>query len=151
MAKKVSDVQVAEFLAEFRDRKPEEQEASPVWQELVSFPQWGIAKFVPDKVRPAPEPAGSDASLPDPRLSASARADITKARAEQRPPVAAATKVSGNTIKTDGGAVNPWADYKCPSLTGALSIALRTNVPPPASFGDPSKWRQTQDGWSRSE
>ena len=156
MAKKVTDAQVAEFLAEFRERKTADQESSPVWQELISFPQWGLAKFVPDKTRPdmndepaprAPDPSHPDPSLPDPRLPASARADITKAKADLAPVVSA--KAGVNTIKTASGAVNPWADYTPPPPDGPVSYGLRTDVPPPASFGDPSRWRRDDNGWHR--
>lgn len=149
MAKKLTDAQVAEFLVDFRERKPEEQERSVVWQELVSFPQWGMAKFVPDKVKPIEPTPGNDPSLPDPRLSATARAEITKAKDEQRPPTAVGTKVSGNTIKTSGGTVNPWADYSPPPAEGSVSYGIRTEIHPPASFGDPARWRRDENGWHR--
>lgn len=49
---KPSDIEVAIFLADFRDRTKPEQENSPVMDELRAFPQWADASYRPPGQHP---------------------------------------------------------------------------------------------------
>lgn len=72
MAGKFNAVSMAGFLAEFRALPLSEQQASPIWQELIQFSQWGNPIKMPDPLV-SPE-------LPDPRMSTADRAEFMRKR-----------------------------------------------------------------------
>lgn len=136
-----SDQQVADFLAEFRDRPDDVQQSSPVWQELIQFSGWGMASFKPKKNIPR---AATEAP-PDPRLPAHERAAVLKAQGvtddgKGKKPVAGAM-----TTTSTKGAPNPWAQYPAPA-EGPVFMAVNTDLAPPY----PGNWRRTPDGWFRN-
>ena len=54
----LKDQEVADFLAKFRGRDEKDQQASPIWQELVAFPGWGMGRcFFPSSPSPTPSAA----------------------------------------------------------------------------------------------
>lgn len=137
----LSDQQVADFLAEFRDRSDEVQQSSPVWQELIQFSGWGMASFKPTKNIPR---AATEAP-PDPRLPAHERAAVLKRQGGVTDDAKAKKPASGSmTTKVTQGAPNPWAGYPMPA-EGPVFMALNTDLAPPY----PGKWRRTPDGWFR--
>lgn len=144
MAKRIiKDVEVAEFLSSFRERSQEEQERSPIWQELVAFPGWGMAKFKPEDVK---IPLIPSAELPDPRLPPQARADFIRNQdgavtdeGKGKPTPGAMTSISMP------GQANPWADVRTPTGEGPLFLGMNTEVPPPF----PGTWERKEGGWFR--
>jgi hypothetical protein len=141
----IRDAEVAEFLASFRERIQGEQERSPVWQELVSFPGWGMAKFTPELAK---IPIIPTAELPDPRMTAQGRADFVKGQegavtdeGKGKPTPGAMTSVAMP------GGVNPWADVRRPTDKGPVFLASKTDVPPPF----PGAWEKREGGWFRKE
>lgn len=144
MAKRaLKDAEVAAFLEKFRERPQEDQERSPVWQELVAFPGWGMAEF-----REAdPDLHVIPAELPDPRLSAKARADFMVEKGHH-------VTDEGNGVTTPGsimsgqmpGAANPWADTNVPPGDGPLFLGVSTDVKPPF----PGNWVRKEGGWFRT-
>ena len=140
MARPLDEMRVAEFLDAFRERKLEDQQASPVWQALVQFPQWGLAQYKPEK--PGPQ---ETQALPDPRLPPMERAEILR---EQGIVTDDSKEKSPNTGAMVSSAVgqkqNPWAEYKEPS-PGFAFICLSTEVPPPW----PGVWTRRPEGWCR--
>lgn len=130
----LNDRSVAEYLANFRERSLEDQQASIIWEELTQFPQW-----LGDAYKE--EPAKTEA-LPDPRLSASQRAAAMKKRPSAPEP--AAKKNGAITTKDSGKPSNPWSDVHVPE-TGATHVAVKTDIKPPF----PGKWRKTEEGWFR--
>lgn len=136
----LTDQQVAQFLTDFRDRTEEEQQNSPVWQELVQFPGWGMASYSPKKkaVKPTEAP-------PDPRLPAHERAAVLKAQGGVTDDAKAKAPASGSmTTALTRPQQNPWAMHKIPA-PGPAFLSLKTEVPPPF----PGSWRRTPDGWFR--
>ncbi len=135
----LSDIEVAAFLAEFRERPQERQEASPIWQELASFPQWAGAQYRGDE-SPALAPP------PDPRLPG-----IEKQRQaeESGQPVEVTQQPDGTqamTTQDTRKAANPWADHRPPPDDGSsVFVAVNTEQRPPFS-GD---WERRQGGWFR--
>ena len=140
---KLSDQKVAAALADFRERPQKEQESSPIFQELIQFPGWGMAHFDPKK---AGQPASTPVP-PDPRLPAAERAAALKEQgAVTEPPTKKPPATPGAiTTKDAQGQTNPWKDVKTPEGDGPTFIGLRTDVAPPF----PGNWRKTPDGWFR--
>ena len=144
---KVSDVQVAELLAEFRDRELERQEASPIYQELIQFPQWQTARIVGEEA-PGSAPTPS-AELPDPREPARTRLP-TEDRPEPTPQPQAVVSQNADasrSITTDAKSnqPNPWVNTGSPPQTGTVFLANETNTPPPW----PGEWVRRDGGWLR--
>lgn len=138
---KITDQQVADFLTAFRERKIEDQQASAVWQELASFPQWwgDAPKVAGKKVAPTQAP-------PDPRLPAAQRAEITKQQAVATDDGKGKKVSSPGSMTTKGmPAQNPWADYKEPA-PGPCLLGVPTDVSPPFA----GNWSRTPNGWYRS-
>lgn len=140
-----NDIEVALFLTEFRSRTAEQQESSPVWQELTGFPQWAGAQYRGD------EPPTMEAP-PDPRLPPLERRAILEAQAAANPQLADPhTPRPGpdpNVITTGavGGAPNPWSDFKMPAEDGsAVFLNCNTDVRP--HF--PGDWQRRSGGWFR--
>lgn len=139
----LSDQQAADFLAAFRERSIEDQQASLIWQELSLFPQWwGDAPRT--TVRP---PRTATEAPPDPRLPAHERAAVFKTQGvgvtddgKGKTPVAGS--MTSGQVRPEQ---NPWAGYKAPSPEGSCSYAVKTDVPPPW----PGNWRRTSEGWFR--
>lgn len=149
MAKAITDQQVADALADFRERKKEEQERSVIWQELVQFPQWIGAQFTEgvdakevQKATTLPTPHTN--APPDPRLPASERARINK---EQNPTKTVANPDGSKTIKTAAskGQSNPWHDYKEPP-EGPCLLSVQTDHKPPFR----GEWSRIATGWYRA-
>jgi hypothetical protein len=145
---KVSDVQAAEFLAEFRERELDAQEGSPVYQELIQFPQWQSARYVAEEA-PGTAPDVPSAELPDPREPARTR--LVNERPEPTPQPQA--KVAQNpdasrSITTDakGHMPNPWVNSGAPPAEGVVFLANDTEIPPPW----PGDWSRRDGGWLRS-
>jgi len=146
MAKKVralKDQEVADFLATFRDRSQEDQERSPIWQELIAFPGWGMAEF---------KEADTDlhilpAELPDPRMPAKKRADFMAK--EGHVTDEGKGKPTPGSITSGGmpGAANPWFETRIPSESGPLFLGVNTDVKPPF----PGNWVRKEGGWFRTE
>lgn len=140
----LTDIEVAHFLTEFRARPKEQQEASPVWQELAGFPQWAVAQYRGDEA-PTLEPP------PDPRLPALERREALAAQAAANPqadPHEPRPAPDPNVITTGavGGAPNPWAEYNPPANDGSgVWRGVNTDVPPPW----PGNWVRKQGGWWR--
>lgn len=136
--RRLSDVEVAAFLAEFRGRPSADQQASLVWQELAAFPQWASAQYR--------DAAPTLAPPPDPRLPAAERRAATEAqsmatRVVQGPD---ATR-SIRTADGPGKPTNPWADHREPASGGPAFVACNTDQRPPWT-GD---WQRRQGGWFR--
>ena len=145
---KVSDVQAAEFLAEFRDRELDGQEASPVYQELIQFPQWQTARIVGEEA-PGSAPTPS-AELPDPREPARTRlAKEDRPAPTPQPQAVVSQNESSRSITTDAKShqPNPWVNAGSPPQTGTVFLAVETNTPPPF----PGEWVRRDGGWFRSE
>jgi hypothetical protein len=144
---KVTDVQVAEFLAEFRDRELDGQEASPVYQELIQFPQWQTARYVEDEA-PGTAPNVPSAELPDPREPSRTRL-ATEERPEPtpQPQAVVSQNAESRSITTDAKSnmANPWANTGSPPQTGTVFLANETNTPPPW----PGEWVRRDGGWLR--
>jgi hypothetical protein len=141
----VTDVQVAEFLAEFRERELDVQETSPVYQELVQFPQWMSARYIAEE---APGAAPHNAELPDPREPARSR--LTEDRPAPTPqpqPVVSQNADASRSISTDAKSnkPNPWANSGSPPLEGVVFLANDTEQPPPW----PGEWVRRDGGWLR--
>lgn len=142
--RQLTDIEVAQFLAEFRGRPLEQQESSPVYQELMGFPQWSGAQYRGEAVPTLDVP-------PDPRLPARERAaEVEKQRAanpmpdphEPRP----APTPNVMTTGAVGQAANPWSDVKPPADDGSgCFVGVNTDVRPPF----PGNWRRVDRGWYR--
>jgi hypothetical protein len=137
---RLTDAEVASFLAEFRDRPQERQETSIVWQELMSFPQWAGAQYRGDETPSLPAP-------PDPRLSGRERQEEYERTGQEPPtvtpnPDGSQSMTTGNTAK----AANPWGDHPSPPDDGsAVFVAVNTDQRPPYA-GD---WERRPGGWFR--
>jgi len=146
MAKKVralKDMEVADFLAKFRERDQKDQEASPVWQELISFPGWGMAEFK----EPDSELHILPSELPDPRMPARQRAEfMAKEGHVTDEPKGQPTPGAITTGHIPGG-VNPWAETTPPAAEGPLFLGVNTDVPPPF----PGNWQRKEGGWFRPQ
>jgi hypothetical protein len=150
--KKLSDMDVAAFLEEFRTRPLADQQRSAVWQELASFPQWAAPQFtdgVPaSEVAKATKPIPRTATQapPDPRLPAGERARIRKEQEGTPTQVHETTGGRAITTKTAAqGGPNVWADYKAPPAEGFAFMGVQTEVKPPF----PGAWERTEGGWVR--
>lgn len=138
-----TDIEVAQFLSDFRARSKEQQESSPVWQELTGFPQWMGAQY-------RDEAPTLDAP-PDPRLPALERKAAVDAQQAANPPLDPHTPAPApdpNVITT--GAVanqpNPWAEYRMPPADGSgCFMPVNVDQAPPW----PGNWRRVQGGWFR--
>jgi hypothetical protein len=144
---KITDVKVAEFLAEFRERELEKQESSPIYQELVQFPQWQSARYVAEEA-PGTAPTPPSAELPDPREPARAR--LAEDRPEPTPQPAAVVSQNPDTsrsITTDAKSnqPNPWVNTGSPPMEGVVFLANDTEVKPPW----PGEWARRDGGWLR--
>lgn len=147
----MTDIEVAEFLAGFRDRPQEDQEASPVYQELISFPGWGAGAQYRDSEAPAPEApeAPSLEPPPDPRLPALERREAAGEQPESTPTQVTQNPDASRSITTaDRNAEsNPWADYNPPPEDGSGAwMPVNTDVRPPY----PGDWQRRQGGWYRT-
>ncbi|HUU21972.1 MAG TPA: hypothetical protein VM389_05495 [Phycisphaerae bacterium] len=142
--REITDIEAAVWLESFQERSLEVQQASPVWQALVGFPQWAGAQF-----------GGGDeptAQMPiNPRLTGDHRRRELERRGETET-VASVKKPDGtNTITTQQlgqGASNPWADHRLPEGAGdgPLFIGVDTNVKPPYA----GAWVRRDGGWFRT-
>lgn len=144
-ARSLTDIEVAQFLADFRGRPQEQQESSPVYQELVGFPQWAGAQYKSDDDKPTLEPP------PDPRLPALERREtLAEQQAGQPQPVQVTQQPSGARAMTTadvGTDTNPWADYNPPADDGSGAwMPVNTDVRPPY----PGDWQRRQGGWWRT-
>jgi len=146
--RKLSDVEVAAFLADFRDRPGSEQQASVVWQELAAFPQWANAQYR-DGTTPLAPP-------PDPRLPPmERRAAVAAQAAAQGTAAGSPTRVAqgpdgARSIRTADGPgkpANPWSDFREPEGLGPAFVGCNTDQRPPWS-GD---WQRRQGGWYREK
>jgi hypothetical protein len=146
MSKKLSDQQVADALMEFRDRAADDQARSPIWQELVQFPGWGMAQYDGKKAAPPPPKTATEA-LPDPRLPAEARAAILREQGvvSDAPKPGVQPQPGSMTVKDSHPVHNPWATIKPPPPDGPYFANVRTEIAPPY----PGNWRRTSDGWFR--
>ena len=140
-----TDIEVAQFLADFRDRAPDQQESSPVYQELAAFPQWAGAQYRGDEAPVAQIP-------PDPRLPPLERREAIAAQAAANPqppsPHDPQPAPAPNAITTGamGQNTNPWADYNPPPEDGsAVFLNCNTDVRPPF----PGEWQRRVGGWFR--
>jgi hypothetical protein len=139
----LKDQEVADFLAKFRERDEKDQQASPIWQELVAFPGWGMAEFKEEDIDLHVLPA----ELPDPRLPARERAEfMAKEGHVTDEPKGEPTPGSITTGQMPGGP-NPWADTAAPPGEGPLFLAVNTDVKPPF----PGNWVRKEGGWFRTE
>lgn len=142
--KRLTDIEVAAFLANFRDRPQEQQEVSPVWQELSGFPQWSGAQFRGDSAPTLDAP-------PDPRLPARERAAEVEKQREANPvpdPHEPRPSPTPNVMTTGdvGQGANPWADVRPPADDGSgCFVGVNTDVKPPF----PGNWRRVERGWYR--
>ncbi len=153
--KTLTDMDVASFLEAFRARPLPEQQRSPIWQELASFPQWASDQFITEGVSAAerakalkPIPRSAREAPPDPRLPASERARILKDQQGDRPQVRETPDGRAITTKSSPhGGSNPWADYKAPpgSPDDFAFMGVHTDVRPPF----PGKWDRIEGGWVR--
>jgi hypothetical protein len=137
MAGKLNDLSVSLFLEDFRSRPLGEQQASPIWQELIQFPSWGNPIKMPD-------PRVGAAELPDPRMSAPDRAEFMK----KHGPVTDDSKAKSphpGSMTTAGNQPNPWSDYRQPEAKGFVFMGVKTELPPPW----PGEWQRVADGWVR--
>jgi len=142
----IKDAEVAEFLEAFKGRTQEEQERSPVWQSLIGFPGWGMARFKLEEVR---IPVIPSAELPDPRSTPLEKAEFTRRQegvavtdeGKGRPTPGAMTSISMP------GQDNPWSDVRTPTEGGPVFLAIKTEVPPPF----PGAWERREGGWFRKE
>lgn len=143
---KVSDVQAAEFLAEFRERELDVQENSPVYQELIQFPQWQTARIVAEE---APGAAPNTAELPDPREPARARLANERPEPTPQPQTAVAQNSDASRSITTDARTNqpsPWVNSGAPPAEGVVFLANDTELPPPW----PGDWSRRDGGWLRS-
>jgi hypothetical protein len=141
----VTDVQVAEFLAEFRERELEKQEVSPVYQELVQFPQWMSARYIAEE---APGAAPHTAELPDPREPARNRlANEDRPAPTPQPQAVVTQNETSRSISTDtrSNQPNPWANTGSPPADGVVFLANDTEQAPPW----PGSWVRRDGGWLR--
>jgi len=144
---KVTDGQMAEFLAEFRDRELEKQESSPIYQELMQFPQWQSARYVEEEA-PGTAPTPPSAELPDPREPARTRlADDRPEPTPQPAAVVSQNQDASRSISTDAkaGQPNPWVNSGAPPMEGTVFLANETEVKPPW----PGEWVRRDGGWLR--
>jgi hypothetical protein len=136
---RLTDAEVAAYLADFRDRPQERQETSLIWQELMSFPQWTGAQY-----------RGGETELaapPDPRLSGSER-QAEYERTGQEPPTVTQQPDGTRSMTTGdvGKAANPWSDHRPPPNDGSsIFLAVNTDIRPPYE-GD---WERRPGGWFR--
>ncbi len=137
---KPSDIEVAQFLADFRERAKPEQEVSPVMEELRAFPQWADGAVYRPPV--APPPPKSE-PLPDPRLPAHERAAAMPKVAVKPGPGDSRSIVSADSVKKQ----NPWAEASPPPATGLVFMNIDSEVPPPY----PGSWERRPGGWLRKE
>jgi len=137
---KPSDIEVAKFLADFRDRAKPAQEGSPVMDELRAFPQWADASYREPGLQPTIAPP------PDPRLPPLERA---AAQAAQTPPAIAVRQGPGDSRSIVSAEAaqkhNPWANTSPPPSTGLVFMSLDTELPPPY----PGVWARRPGGWLR--
>lgn len=140
--KKITDLEVSEFLASFRERSQKEQEASSVFQELLLFPGWGMAN-VALKVK-APE---TNPEIPDPRKPPLERAKEMREHGQITDQGKGPAHPGSMTSASTNPQPNPWASTTPPRESGPVFLGMRTDVPPPF----PGKWERLPDGWFRKE
>jgi hypothetical protein len=139
--KLLTEIEVAEYLVAFRERPQAEQEASPIYQELIAFSGWGMAKYAPKAPLVSPE-------IPDPRMSSADRAKLMK----ELNPITDTGKGKTEpgamtTVGSPAGAQNPWVDTRTPEGKGPLFLGVNTEVPPPFA----GTWERKEGGWFRKE
>lgn len=142
MAKKLSDQEVADALANFRERPKDDQMRSVIWQELAGFPEWASAQYTEGV--PAKEVVKATLAPPDPRLPGSQRAAAFRAQGvtddgKAKKP-ASGSMTTGSTV----GKANPFSDYKAPP-PGPCLVAVQSETPPPFE----GAWRRVDGGWFR--
>jgi hypothetical protein len=145
---KVTDQQLADALAAFRERPKAEQQANVVWQELASFPEWASAQYRDSsEPRPEPRPVATRATEapPDPRLPSQQRADIAKEQGTMTDDSKAKKPAVGSMVTGGQNRPNPWSQSRCPDGSGPAFIGINVNEPPPW----PGKWRRVEGGWFR--
>jgi hypothetical protein len=137
----LKDQEVADFLTKFRERDQKDQEASPIWQELVAFPGWGMAEFkeVDTELHVLP------AELPDPRMPARERAEFMESEGHVTDEGKGQPTPGAMTTGEMPGGANPWADTKEPPAGGPLFLGVNTEVKPPF----PGNWVRKEGGWFR--
>lgn len=139
--KKLTDIEVSEFLESFRERPQKEQEASPVYQSLIQFPGWGMAGVQPKRVE-APE---MDPDIPDPRKAPLERAREMRERGQITDTGKGKPQPGAMTTASSPGQPNPWAEVNFPPADGPCFLGVRTETPPPF----PGTWERHADGWFR--
>ena len=139
----LKDMEVADFLSKFRERRQEDQESSPIWQELISFPGWGMAEFKEGDGELHVLPA----ELPDPRMPARERAEFMENEGHVTDEGKGEPTPGAMTTDAGMGKPNPWVDTRTPAVGGPLFLGVKTEVKPPF----PGNWVQKEGGWYRTE
>lgn len=139
----MKDQEVADFLSKFRERDQKDQEASPIWQELVAFPGWGMAEFK----EADPELHVLPAEIPDPRMPARKRAEFMADQGHHVTDEGKGKPTPGaiTSGQIPGGA-NPWSETSVPPEGGPLFLGVNTDVKPPF----PGNWVRKEGGWFRT-
>jgi hypothetical protein len=137
-AKPITDAEVAIFLDEFRARPQREQEASPVYQELILFPGWGMLG--------AESPGPMNPDIPDPRKPPLERAREMKERGQITDTGKGKVNQGSMTTANTQPQVSPWADTREPS-PGPAFLGIQTDIAPPFA----GEWTRLPEGWFRKE
>jgi len=138
-ARQITDAEVAIFLEEFRGRPQREQESSPIYQELIQFPGWGMVGV--DSSGPM------NPDIPDPRKPPLERAKEMKERGQITDTGKGKKPNQGSmTTANTQPQTSPWADTREPS-PGPAFLGIQTDITPPFA----GEWTRLPEGWFRKE